>query len=210
MRMGNDIHVKRIQLEPFGTNAYIIVCLKTEDSMLIDAPSNADIIVGALHGTNPKYILLTHSHTDHIGALEELHSSLRIPVAAHTADSHNLPLTPEILLKDGDKLLIGEIYLEVLYTPGHTPGSLCFKVGQCLISGDTIFPGGPGRTWSPESFRQIIKSITKKILILPNDTQIYPGHGNSTVLKEEKEKFAIFASRPHSPNLYGQVTWLST
>jgi len=98
----------------------------------------------------------------------------------------------------------------VLHTPGHTPGSLCFRVGRYLISGDTIFPGGPGRTSSPDDFKQIIKSITEKIFVLPDDTQIYPGHGNSTVLKNEKEEFAVFASRPHEPNLCGEVLWLLT
>jgi len=98
----------------------------------------------------------------------------------------------------------------VLHTPGHTPGSLCFLVGCYLISGDTIFPGGPGRTGSPDDFKQIINSITEKILVLPDDTQIYPGHGNSAVLKNEKEEFAVFCSRPHEPNLCGEVLWLST
>jgi len=98
----------------------------------------------------------------------------------------------------------------VLHTPGHTPGSLCFRVGRYLISGDTIFPGGPGRTSSPDDFKQIVKSITEKIFVLPDDTQIYPGHGNSTVLKNEKEEFAVFTSRPHEPNLCGEVLWLLT
>ena len=111
-------------------------------------------------------------------------------------------------MQDGDEIVLGEIKLEVIHTPGHTLGSLCFRVGRYLISGDTIFPGGPGRTWSPNGFKQIIESITGKIMILPEDTQIYPGHGPSTVLKKEKEEFAIFTSRPLDPNLYGQVTWL--
>ena len=206
----NNIQIKRLQSEPFDTNAYVIVCLKTGDSVLIDAPSDPYAIIEALNGTNPQYILLTHSHIDHIGALEELRSKLKIPVVAHAADAHSLPSFPEMLLEDGDKLSIGQITLEVLHTPGHTPGSLCFKVGQYLISGDTIFPSGSGRTWSPDGFRQIIKSITDKILILPDETQVYPGHGAPTILKKEKEEFAVFASRPHDPNLYGQVTWLSS
>ena len=77
-----------------------------------------------------------------------------------------------------------------------TPGSLCFKTGRYLISGDTIFPGGPGATRSPTALRQIIKSITEKIFVLPDDTQIYPGHGDATVLKKEKDEFAVFSSRP--------------
>jgi len=99
--------------------------------------------------------------------------------------------------------------LKVLHTPGHTAGSLSFLTGKYLISGDTIFPGGPGKTGSPDMFRQIVNSITEKIFALPDDTQVYPGHGDATVLKKEKEEFTVFSSRPHSPDLCGDVLWLS-
>jgi len=204
------LQIERLELGPFGTNAYIVVCQKTRDSVLIDTPSEASIILDRLKGTNPKYILLTHNHRDHLGALAELHSRLKVPLAAHALDAPDLPSPPEMLLSDGDTVPSGNLKLEVLHTPGHTPGSLCFKVGRYLISGDTIFPGGPGATKSPDVFRQIIKSITEKIFILPDDTPIYPGHGNSTVLKKERDEFAAFSSRPHDANLCGQVLWLSS
>ena len=121
----------------------------------------------------------------------------------------NLVDSPELLLSDGDTISFGNLKLEVLHTPGHTPGSLCFKVGRYLISGDTIFPGGPGKTRSPDNLREIIKSITEKIFVLPEDTPIYPGHGGSTVLKKEKDEFAVFSSRSHNPDLCGDVLWLS-
>jgi hydroxyacylglutathione hydrolase len=206
----NDIQIHRLELGPYGTNAYILVCQKTRDSVLIDTPAEADKIMDGLKDTNPKYILLTHDHADHLGAFSELRSELRVPVAMHALDTRNLPSPPEVLLDDGDTVSFGNIDLEVLHTPGHTPGSLCFKFGKYLIAGDTLFPGGPGKTGSPNHFRQIIKSITEKIFILPDDTQIYPGHGNSTVLKRAKEEFAIFSSRPHALNLYGDVLWLSS
>jgi glyoxylase-like metal-dependent hydrolase (beta-lactamase superfamily II) len=81
-------------------------------------------------------------------------------------------------------------------------------VGKHLISGDTIFPGGPGKTKSPIDLKLIIQSITSKIFVLPDDTVLYPGHGDSTLLRKEKEEFAIFSSRPHDPNLFGDVLWL--
>ena len=204
------IVIERLELGPFGTNAYIVTCGKTRDSVLIDAPAEANIIIDKLKNTTPKYILLTHNHLDHIGALAQLRAELKIPLAAHAADGKILTSPPEILLHDGDMISLGRLKLTVLHTPGHTPGSLCFRVGRYLISGDTIFPGGPGKTSSPPDFRQIIKSITEKIFVLPDDTKIYPGHGNSTVLKKEKEEFAVFASRPHDPHLCGDVLWLST
>lgn len=204
------LQIERLELGPYGTNAYIVICQKTRDSVLIDTPAEASIILGRLEGTNPKYILMTHNHMDHLGALAELHSRLKVPLATHALDARKLPSTPEVLLSDGNMISVGNLKIEVLHTPGHTPGSLCFKIGRYLISGDTIFPGGPGKTGSPDALKQIIKSITEKMFVLPDDTQIYPGHGDATVLKKAKEEFAVFSSRPHNPNLCGDVLWLSS
>jgi len=204
------IQIEGLELGPFGTNTYIVTCRETRDSVLIDAPAEANVIIDKLKNTTPKYILLTHNHMDHIGALAQLRAELKVALAAHASDTGNLTSAPEILLHDGDMIRLGRLRLTVLHTPGHTSGSLCFRLGRYLISGDTIFPGGPGRTNSPHDFRQIVKSITEKIFVLPDDTQIYPGHGNSTVLKKEKEEFAVFTSRPHKPRLCGDVLWLSS
>lgn len=205
-----SVQIDRIELGPFGTNAYILTCRKTGDGVVVDAPGEADKILEGLKGTNPKYILMTHDHLDHVGALSELKLALNIPVAAHTADTRNLPVPPDLLLNDGDVVTFGNIQLKVLHTPGHTPGSLCFLTGKYLISGDTIFPGGPGKTSSTNNLRQIIESITTKIFELPDDTMVYPGHGESTILKKEKKAFEAFSSRPHDPNLCGDVLWSSS
>lgn len=147
---------------------------------------------------------------DHIDALSELRTKTNVPLAAHAADCVRLPFLPAVLLNDGDVILVGEVKIEVPHTPGHTPGSLCFKVSDYLISGDTIFPGGPGRTDSAADFDQIIKSITEKIFVLADDTQVYPRHGGATTLKKVKNEFTIFSSPPHDPNLCGDVLWLSS
>jgi glyoxylase-like metal-dependent hydrolase (beta-lactamase superfamily II) len=206
----DHIQIEKLELGAFSTNAYVIICRQTGESVLIDAPTDASTIMGRLQGTNPKYILLTHSHMDHTGALSQLQSKLKVPVAVHASDVKSLPSTPEMLLDDGDTVSFGNIKLEVLHTPGHTPGSLCFRAGQYLISGDTIFPGGPGKTGSPAAFTQIVKSITDRIFVLPDDTQIFPGHGDSTTVKQAKDEFAVFSSRPRDPNLCGDVLWLSS
>ncbi|MBI4283158.1 MAG: MBL fold metallo-hydrolase [Chloroflexi bacterium] len=204
------LQIERLELGPWPSNAYIVVCLKTRDSLVIDAPAEAGTITDRLKNTNPRYILLTHNHQDHTGALAELHSRLKVPLATHTLNAGKLPVAPERLLNDGDTISVGNLKFGVLHTPGHTPDSLCFKVGRYLLSGDTIFPGGPGHTRSPEALRQIIKSITEKIFVLPDDTPLYPGHGDSTVLKKEKDQFAVFASRSHAPSLSGDVVWLTS
>ena len=206
----NDVRVERLELGPWETNAYIVTCLRTRASVLIDAPADASTIIKSLEGTEPKLILITHSHMDHIGALPELRSTLKVPVAAHGADANGLPYPPETLLNDGDTIPVGELKIEVLHTPGHTRGSLCFRVGKYLMSGDTIFTGGPGHTGSPTAFKRILRSIRDKILVLPDDTEIYPGHGSPTLLKKERSEFAAFSSRPHDSNLCGDVAWLSS
>lgn len=205
-----SLRIERLVLGPYSTNAYIVVCRKTGESVLIDAPAEADLLLKGLQGTNPQYILLTHNHLDHTGALIEVHSGLKAPLAAHPLDSRNLPVAPEIPLEDGNILSVGELRLEVLHTPGHTPGSLCFRVGRWLLSGDTLFTGGPGRTRTPADLKQILASLKEKIFPLPDDTRVYPGHGESTVLKKEREEFAVFSSRSHDPNLCGDVVWLSS
>lgn len=206
----SNIKIERLELGRWATNTYIVICPQTGNSVIIDAPPGARTIIKNLRGTTPQYILLTHSHIDHIAGLPALTSRVMVPLAAHAADCQWLPFSPEMLLNDGDMVSVGKLQIEVLHTPGHTPGSLCFKVGEYLLSGDSVFPGGPGRTESPADLHQIIKSITEKVFVLPDKTQIYPGHGESTTVKKEKEEFAIFSSRPHAPGLCGDVLWLSS
>ena len=206
----DSIRIDRLELGPFGTNAYFLTCRQTNASVLVDAPGEADKILAQLKGTDPKYILMTHSHMDHTGALAEVKSTLKIPLAAHRDDAGELPVKPDMLLNDGDLISFGDISLTVLHTPGHTPGSLCFLTGNNLIAGDTIFPDGPGKTWSPDDFKRIVESLTSRIFVLPEDTRIYPGHGGSTVLKKEKQAFEAFSARDHAPNLCGDVLWASS
>ena len=202
------LRINRIETSPFETNAYIVVCEVTAESVLIDAPGDADIILDQLEGTNPISILITHKHIDHSGALKTLKDELSIPVAAHLADADNLPVGADMLLDDGNIISFGNVTLEVLHTPGHTPGSVCFLTGNILLAGDTIFPGGPGKTGTPDDFRQIIQSLEQKIFVLPDDVKIYPGHGEPTTVKKAKEEYAVFLVKSHDENLFGDVLWL--
>ena len=205
----DSIRIEKLELGPFGTNAYILVCRQSGASVLVDAPGEPEKIITQLKGTDPQYILMTHNHMDHTGALAEVKSALNVPIAAHSEDAGSLPLQPDMLINDGDVISCGDIHLTVLHTPGHTPGSLCFLTGNYLIAGDTIFPDGPGKTGSPDDFRWIVESLTRKIFVLPEDTRIYPGHGNSTILEKEKQAFEAFSARNHDPNLCGDVLWSS-
>jgi hydroxyacylglutathione hydrolase len=203
--------ILRLELSSYATNAYIVICRKTGKSALIDAPAGARTLIKQLEGTTLECIFLTHSHIDHIGGLKATRDRLPAALAVHTADNQKwLPVPPDLLLSDGDIVHIGQIDIKTIFTPGHTPGSLCFKIDDYLFAGDTLFPGGPGRTTGPDEFRQIVKSITEKIFLLPDETKVYPGHGDPTVLGKEKGEFAVFASRQHDANLYGDVVWLNS
>ena len=205
-----NIRIDKLQLGPYGTNCYVVVCQQTQTSLVIDAPAESDQIVAQLKNTDPRYILLTHDHMDHTGALSALRSKLGVPLAAHILDSASISPAPEISLEDGVTISLGDLEFRVLHTPGHTPGSLCFLGGRYLFSGDTLFPGGPGKTRSPAAFQQIIGSLNQKIFVMPDDTQVYPGHGDITNLGKEKEAFDVFNSRQHSPDLCGDVLWLTS
>jgi hydroxyacylglutathione hydrolase len=202
-----DIRIDRLTLGPYETNVYLVVCNKTKHSLVVDAPAGASTIISGLAGTQPKYILLTHDHYDHTGIIVSLRSRLKTPLAAHNLDSYQLKTPPEIFLKDGDTLTLGSLNIRVLHTPGHTRGSLCFKAGKYLLAGDTIFPGGPGRTETPDEFKQIIASIKEKIFSLPDDTLILPGHGEGTTVGKAKAEYAVFTAKQHDVVLCGDVTW---
>lgn len=204
------IQIEKLELGPYGTNAYVLICRATGESLVVDAPGEAPKLLEALSGTTPRYILITHNHMDHTGALAELKSALGVPVAAHADDAGRLPAAADKLLNDGDGISCGDIKLSVLHTPGHTPGSLCFLTGDYLIAGDTIFPDGPGKTGSPADFKRIVESLTTKIFTLPDGVQIFPGHGSSTVLGRERRAFEAFAARPHEAGLCGDVLWSSS
>jgi glyoxylase-like metal-dependent hydrolase (beta-lactamase superfamily II) len=210
VEQNSHIQIHKIETSPYGTNTYILICQITKESVLIDAPGETEKIITNIEGTNLTEILITHSHFDHTGALRELKGRLNIPVAAHPDDADKLPLKPDVYLNDGNSISFGRINLEVLHTPGHTPGSICFIYDRYLFSGDTLFPAGPGRTSTPAAFEQIEKSLKEKIFVLPENTLIYPGHGASTILKKEKEEYAVFSARTHPPNLCGDVLWLSS
>ncbi|MFC1886694.1 MBL fold metallo-hydrolase [Thermodesulfobacteriota bacterium] len=206
----DSIKIVKLTLGIYETNAYILICRETGNSVIVDAPGETDKLMQPLNGTTPRYILMTHNHMDHVGALLELKTSLNVPLAAHKLDADKLPVKTDKFLSDEDMVVFGNIRLSVLHTPGHTQGSLCFLHDKDLFSGDTLFPGGPGKTGSPDAFRQILNSITTRLLNLPPDMRIHPGHGESTTFIHEKSTIVEFCSRTHPSNLCGDVLWASS
>ena len=206
-----DLRIYSMEVGNWGNNFYVVADPLRNAAAIIDAAAEADKILDAVAGMDVLYILTTHRHADHWGALEEVSAALpNAIVAATPADAGELPVTPTLLLDDGDTLQIGTVPLQVITTPGHTPGSVSFITGRHLFSGDTLFPGGPGNSVSPEAFRQQITSITTKLYVRPDETIVYTGHGPGTTIGASKAEYAVFAAKPHPDDLHGDVLWMES
>lgn len=208
--MQPDIRITKLPLGRYQANCYILAPAGGDEAIVIDAPGAAGEILAALAGLRASLIVLTHTHLDHIEALPELRARLQVPVAAHADDAACVVPPPEKSLRHGDRVRLGGIILTVIHTPGHTPGSICLSYGNHLISGDTLFPGGPGKTGTPHDFRLIVDSITRRLFVLADATEVHPGHGPDTLLGKEKKEFAAFVSRPHPADICGDVVWLTS
>lgn len=191
---------------PELTNCYIVQDEKSKETMVIDPGGEVEKITAMLDilDAKLKYIYLTHCHGDHIGAIQLLKEQKGGKILIHRFDAEglydkNLSLTEYIgmadvkleadsRVDDKDKIHVGDLEFEVIHTPGHTIGGSCLycKSENLLFSGDTLFHGTWGRTDLPtSSFEDIMNSISNKLLTLPGDTIVYPGHGRSTKIKEE-------------------------
>ena len=189
------------------TNCYIVQDDESKETMVIDPAGDVDKITEMLDILNAKlkYIYLTHCHGDHIGGVKELKEKYGGQVIIERKDAENLldpnksltsyigldnlTIEADARVDDGDLLHLGNLEFKVLHTPGHTSGGSCLycEEEKLLFSGDTLFRGTWGRTDVPTgNFEDVINSITKKLMILPEDTIVYPGHGKSTMIREEK------------------------
>ena len=204
-----EVRINKINMGPYDNNGYILVCPETNEGIIIDTPAEPEKLLNEIGDVKIGHILITHNHQDHLLGFDEITSSVGAPVGIGPNDASALPRPPEVDLKDGDVIKFGNQELQVIATPGHTDGGVCLLVGKHLFSGDTLFPGGPGKTRSPEALQQIIGSITSKLLVLSDDTAVYPGHGLDTTIGDARREYQGFASRPHPSELSGDVTWLS-
>ncbi len=202
-----EIQITKINMGPYNNNGYIVACAETKEAVIIDTPAEPEKLLNELGDVQVKAILITHGHQDHLLGFEEITGQVDAPVGVGEADVELLPSPPGIILMDGATMELGNQTIQFLSTPGHTSGSTCLLIGKHLFSGDTLFPGGPGKSRSPEALKQVIDSITRKLLVLPDDTAVYPGHGDDSTIGQARQEYQIFASKQHPDDLCGDVTW---
>ena len=196
--------IDKVVVGPLAGNCYIVGDEKTRQGIIIDPGDEAGKILGRVEkfGLNIITIVLSHGHVDHTAALQEVKAATGAEAAIHEDDKATLKddflslfmgikqpdlEQPEHLLKDGGEIKIGESRLKVLHTPGHTPGSICLYGEGVLFSGDTLFNYGIGRSDLPGgNGQQLLESINNKLLSLPDETKVYPGHGPETTIGAER------------------------
>lgn len=205
--MSQSIDLQTRQVGPWGMNSYALICTETNESVLIDPGGDPEKLMGMLGDSKPVAILLTHSHVDHVMALDEMREKLNVPVVAHGGD-HAEPITADIWLEDGQTFGFGNQMLDVVHTLGHIGDQICFlpRGDMRYIVGDTIFEGGPGRTWSVEGFAETLRTL--KNIVLPWDDNVvcYPGHGNAFRLGDIRPDVEAFVARDHG-DFFGDAEW---
>ena len=191
----------------YGNNAYILSGADRDRVTIVDAPEGAEAIIDAVGARTIERIVVTHAHFDHWLGFDVLRAATDAPVHAG-ADEDGLDVTRGALpLVHGDTISVGGTDATVVHTPGHTPGSICIRFGDVVLTGDTLFPGGPGRTRTNEALLQEVDSIASRLLVLPPETLVLPGHGPSCTIATSIEEHAVFASKPHASDLAGDVLW---
>jgi len=194
----------------YSNNGYVLADPESRECYVVDAPDDIERLLAEAEPFHIKGCLLTHTHPDHIAGYARLMEATDVPVAVHPDDEARLSAPASLHLSDGETLNIGNSKVQVLHTPGHTPGGVCLVLDGCLISGDTLFPGGPGFTRSREHFQQVVHNIRTRLLTLPEDTLVLPGHGADTTIAEAKREYSAFAAKSHPDDLHGHVQWLTS
>ena len=192
------IEVHKVVVGPYENNVFVIRCTETGEAVLIDAANEHEQLLELARRLGVRRVLETHGHHDHIGAVAAMREA-GYEVAVTAADAPRLKdVGYDVFLDDKEIIEVGRLRLHAIHTPGHTEGSICFKVEDhpLLFSGDTLFPGGPGATKFPGSdFGSIIESIDQKLFTLPADTLVLPGHGTDTILSTERPHLQTWVDR---------------
>lgn len=175
------------------TNCYVVACARSKEAVVIDPGADPEKIAAQCLGLTVRHLACSHGHRNHTTAKDEVKASVGGETVLSLVDAKGFLRSADHYVNDGDRLPFGDFELEVITTPGHSPGSLCFKVGNHLFTGDTLLAGNLGRTDLPDvDLSKQLVSVLSRLLTLPENTVIYPGHGpTTTVGQERRENVAV-------------------
>jgi glyoxylase-like metal-dependent hydrolase (beta-lactamase superfamily II) len=201
----DELTITKVSVGPMDNNAYLLVCRSSGEALLIDAANDperlSDLIGHDENRPTLRTIVTTHQHGDHWQALGAVAGAYGANTVAHAADAGPLPVPPDILVEHGDTISAGTVDLEIIHLRGHTPGSIALVYrnpsGHAhLFTGDSLFPGGPGRTTNPTNFTSLMDDLEARVFgELPDDTWFYPGHGDDSTLGKERPSLGEWRAR---------------
>ncbi|MDR6978284.1 glyoxylase-like metal-dependent hydrolase (beta-lactamase superfamily II) [Streptomyces sp. 3330] len=196
-----DLMITKIAVGPMNNNAYLLRCRATDEQLLIDAANDAHALLGTIGDDGIASVVTTHQHGDHWQALGEVVAATHARTYAGREDAEGIPVTTDVLVDDGDVIRVGNVELTARHLVGHTPGSIALVYDDPhghphVFTGDCLFPGGPGRTTRPEEFDSLMGGLETKLFdVLPDETWIYPGHGDDTTIGTERPHLAEWRAR---------------
>ena len=192
--------IAKLSVGPMDNNAYLLHCTETGEQVLVDAANEAPRLIELIGAAGLTTVVPTHQHGDHWQGLMEVLKATGARSLAHAADADGIPDVDETVA-DGDTVRVGTCSLDVIHIVGHTPGSICLLYNDPngtphLFTGDSLFPGGPGRTTNPTDFNSVMNDLEEKVFgRLPDDTWFYPGHGNDSTLGKERGSIPEWRAR---------------
>ncbi|MEE2036747.1 MBL fold metallo-hydrolase [Nocardiopsis sp. CT-R113] len=201
LRRLTNLTISKLTVGPMENNAYLLRCHATGEAVLIDAAAEPDRILDMVGEDGLARVITTHRHQDHWTALAEVVGQTGARTVAHPDDGDELPVSVDEPVVHGTRIPVGESSLTVIHLRGHTPGSIALRYDDPdgrthLFSGDSLFPGGVGRTWSDEDFRTLFGDVEERVFgALSDDTWVYPGHGADTTLGAERPGLAEWRER---------------
>ena len=192
-----DVRVDKLVVGPFENNVFVVRSKRTGEAVIVDAANEHELLLDVARATGVRRVLTTHGHWDHIQAVTAMRDA-GIDVGIAEADAEMLP-SYDFIIGDDEVIEVGDLRLRTIHNPGHTPGSTSFLLEghPVLFTGDTLFPGGPGNTKTPEGdFPLILQSIDRRLFTLPADLLVFPGHGLDTTVGSERPALSRRKSRP--------------
>jgi glyoxylase-like metal-dependent hydrolase (beta-lactamase superfamily II) len=196
--------IKTIAVGQLEANCYIIADEETQKAIIVDPGDEPDTILEQAEGLDVQYIVLTHAHFDHVGAVAEIKEATGAAIALHEADRQTYedvkehaafwgfmlepPPPPDVLLKEGDEIQAGNMGFVVIHTPGHSPGSICLYTDGVVLTGDTLFAGSVGRTDFPGGDIGLLRESFRRLMGLPEETAVMSGHGPASTIGREREE----------------------